>query len=81
MRDISRGTPGDGYESQQALQMSPEQRQVNKQRSLYFEGVFAGPGRNVDGARERVERESMVVVELRTNVIVFSPSSHFLFSS
>lgn len=67
MRDIDRGAPGD-----QAIfseLKTPEQREVAKKRSHYFENAFAHREPNTS-ARERVMRESMILADIRTNVIV-----------
>ncbi|KAF7879211.1 hypothetical protein EAF04_000409 [Stromatinia cepivora] len=66
-RDISRGTPGDITKS--SMSKSPEQKQLAKKRSQYYGDAFAY--REPTGsARERVSRDSMVLCELVTNVIM-----------
>lgn len=69
-RDISRGTPGDITKS--SMSKSPEQKQLAKKRSQYYGDAFAY--REPTGsARDRVSRDSMVLCELVTNVIVGFP--------
>ena len=66
-RDISRGSPGD-----QAIYSdtkSPEQRQLARQRSQYYEDAFSYR-ESISPARERISRESMIMADVRTNVIV-----------
>ncbi|CAD6456246.1 d426359d-1ff6-40fa-a4b8-896aefd4fcba [Sclerotinia trifoliorum] len=66
-RDISRGTPGDITKS--SMSKSPEQKQLAKKRSQYYGDAFAY--REPTGsARDRVSRDSMVLCELVTNVIM-----------
>lgn len=77
-RDISRGTPGDIPISK--MPKSPEQKQLAKKRGQYYCDAFAYR-EPVSSARERVSRDSMVVCELVTNVIVGFPFlSCFVFS-
>ena len=69
-RKLDRGAPGD-----QAIfseNKSPEQRQLARKRSQYYQETFAAQEPN-SSARERVSRDSMVIAEIKTNVIV-SPS-------
>jgi hypothetical protein len=66
-RDLVRGSPGD-----QAVfsdTKSPEQRQLARQRSQYYEDAFAYR-ESISSARERISRESMIMADVRTNVIV-----------
>lgn len=48
-----------------------ERREMSKRRSQYYEDVFAYREPHLS-ARERISRDSMVVADLRTNVIVSS---------
>ncbi|KAA8568474.1 hypothetical protein EYC84_007505 [Monilinia fructicola] len=66
-RDISRGTPGDLTKS--SIPKSPEQKQLAKKRNQYYGEAFAYR-EQAGGARERVSRDSMVLCELVTNVIM-----------
>lgn len=66
-RDITRGSPGD--EAISPHTKSPEQRQLAKKRSQYYEDAFAYREPQ-SSARERVSRESMIMADVRTNVIV-----------
>jgi hypothetical protein len=65
-RDIARGSPGDQAIFSDAK--SPEQRQLARQRSQYYDDRFAFR-ESISSARERVCRESMVMADIRTNVI------------
>ena len=66
-RNVERGALGD------AGIFSPdktsERRELAKKKSQYYDDAFAVRESNTS-ARERVHRESMVMVEVRTNVIV-----------
>lgn len=67
MRDIDRGAPGD-----QAIfsdLKTPEQKQLAKRKSQHYNDAFANRESN-SSARERVLRESTVMADVRTNVIV-----------
>jgi hypothetical protein len=69
-RNIDRGAPGD-----QAIfseNKTPQQRQIAKKRSQYYQDTFAAREPN-SSARERVSRDSMVLAEIKTNVIVRPP--------
>ncbi|TGO20218.1 hypothetical protein BPAE_0322g00060 [Botrytis paeoniae] len=66
-RDISRGTPGDMQKS--SVSKSPEQKQLAMKRSQYYGDAFAYR-ESAGSARERVSRDSMVLCELVTNVIM-----------
>ena len=68
-KDITRGSPGDQGISPEAT--SPEQRQLARKRSQYYEDAFAYREPQ-SSARERVFRESMIMADIRTNVIVGS---------
>jgi hypothetical protein len=66
-RDIKRGSPGD-----QAIfsnTKTPEQKTLAKRKSQYYNEVFAHR-EPIASARERVLKESPVVADLKTNVIV-----------
>lgn len=71
-RDIERRFPGDAGTF--FLGMTPERRELAKKKSQYYDDAFAVRESN-SSARERVHRESMVMVEVRTNVIV-RPQAH-----
>jgi hypothetical protein len=66
-RDITRGSPGDRESSPHTK--SPEQRQLAKKRSQYYEDAFASR-EPMSSARERISRDSMIMADVRTNVIV-----------
>ena len=73
MRDITRGSPGDQVSSQATK--SPERKQLAKKRSQYYEDAFAQREPR-SSARERVLRESMIMADVKTNVIVSSLQFH-----
>ncbi|KAH6681796.1 Tautomerase/MIF superfamily [Halenospora varia] len=66
-RPIDRGAPGD-----QAIfseSKTPEQKALAKRKSQYYGDVFAAR-EPLSSARERISRESMIMADIRTNVIV-----------
>ncbi|TVY83267.1 hypothetical protein LSUE1_G002161 [Lachnellula suecica] len=66
-RQIDRGAPGD-----QAIfsdRKTPEQKELARRKSQYYGDVFAHREPN-SSARERVSKESMVMAEVKTNVII-----------
>lgn len=67
MRDIDRGAPGD--RAIFADTKSPSQRELARRKSQYYSDVFA-QRESATSARERVGRESIVMADVRTNVIV-----------
>ncbi|KAL2074987.1 hypothetical protein VTL71DRAFT_8767 [Oculimacula yallundae] len=66
-RHIDRGSPGDQAIFSEGK--TPERKEVAKRRSQYYSDAFANRESNTS-ARERVIKESMIVAEVRTNVIV-----------
>ncbi|KAF4631795.1 hypothetical protein G7Y89_g6333 [Cudoniella acicularis] len=69
-RPIDRGAPGD-----QAIfseTKTPEQKALAKRKSQYYGDVFAAR-EPVSSARERLSRESMIMADIKTNVIVRNP--------
>jgi len=66
-RNVEPGTPGDP--SIFSLGKALERKELTKKKSQYYDDAFAVRESNTS-ARERVHRESMVMVEVRTNVIV-----------
>lgn len=68
-RDLSRGAPGDA--SIFSATKSPEARELAKKRSQYYSDAFANR-EPIASARERVTKESMVMADVKTNVIVRS---------
>jgi hypothetical protein len=69
-RNIDRGTPGDQAIFSDAK--TPEQKELAKRKSQYYNDVFASREPNAS-ARERVTKESPILADVRTNVIVSSP--------
>jgi len=65
-RDVGLGLPGD--QDMRADTQSAEQRQLAKKRSQYYEDAFAYR-EPVSSARERVSRETMIMADIKTNVI------------
>lgn len=66
-RPIDRGAPGDGAIFSD--KKTPEQKELAKRKSQYYGDVFAYREPNTS-ARERISRESMIMADIRTNVIV-----------
>jgi hypothetical protein len=66
-RDISRGAPGDA--SIFSATKSPEARELARKRSQYYSDAFAHR-EPIASARERVTKESMIMADVKTNVIV-----------
>jgi hypothetical protein len=69
-RRIDRGAPGDQAIFSDAK--APEQKELAKRKSQYYGDVFAYREPN-SSARERISRESMIICDIRTNVIVNDP--------
>jgi hypothetical protein len=65
MRDIGRPPPGDVSGRSKRSKSKPE---LTKQRSHYFEDVFAV--KEANPAKDRVLSESIVMADVKTNVIV-----------
>lgn len=66
-RQIDRGAPGDGAIFSD--KKTPEQKELAKKKSQFYGDVFANREPNTS-ARERIGRESMIMADIRTNVIV-----------
>ncbi|PVH82298.1 Tautomerase/MIF [Cadophora sp. DSE1049] len=66
-RHIDRGAPGDQAIFSEGK--TPERKELAKRKSQYYGDVFAYRESN-SSARERVTKESMIVADVRTNVIV-----------
>lgn len=73
-RKIERGAPGDEAIFDQ--NKSPQQKELAKRKSQYFDGAFAYIREPASSARERISRESMIIADIRTNVIVSITASH-----
>ncbi|KAE9378935.1 Tautomerase/MIF [Stipitochalara longipes BDJ] len=66
-RNIDRGTPGD--QAIFSAAKTPEQKQLAKRKSQYYGDVFAARESN-SSARERVLKETPILADVRTNVII-----------
>jgi hypothetical protein len=66
-RALDRGTPGDQAIFSNAK--SPEQKELARKKSQYYNDVFAAREPNTS-ARERVLKDSQILADVRTNVIV-----------
>ena len=68
VRDLSRGTPGEGSHAPSINGDSPI-KELSKKKSQYYESSFASrePALN---CRERVYKDSPILAEVKTNVIV-----------
>lgn len=71
-RDFGRGAPGDATIF--AAGKTAGQNELAKRRSQYYGDAFAQRESNTS-ARERVLKESIVMAEILTNVIVSSHTS------
>ena len=69
-RGINRGAPGDQAIFSDAK--TPEQKELAKRKSQYYGDAFAYREPN-SSARERISRESMIMCDIKTNVIVSDP--------
>lgn len=67
-RPLTRGAPGDGA-LMAMVQRGPEETQQCRRKSSFYGDVFAYRESNMS-ARDRTARESVVMAELTTNVIV-----------
>jgi hypothetical protein len=70
-RNVDRGAPGDKRIFSPAK--TPQQEELSRRRSQFYDDAFAYRESNYS-ARERVSRESMVMADVRTNVIVSRPN-------
>jgi hypothetical protein len=70
-RDVKHGAPGDP--SPTSSKKSDDQQLTNKKRSQYYDDIFNARGANCS-VRDRVLRESVVMAEVKTNVIVSLPA-------
>ena len=68
MNSIERGSPGDGNISS-LVRRTPEDITQSRQKSQYYSEVFAYRDPSAT-AKDRVSAASMIVAELKTNVIV-----------
>lgn len=66
-REINRGAPGDQAIFSEGK--TPEQKELAKKKSQYYGDVFANR-EPMNSARERISRESYIMADVRTNVIV-----------
>jgi hypothetical protein len=66
-QDLDRGTPGDAQFF--STNKAPRWNELSKKKSQFYDDAFACREPN-SSARERVLRESVVMAEIRTNVIV-----------
>lgn len=73
-RPIDRGAPGDAAIF--SVGKTPERRELNRRKSAFYSDAFAQRESN-NTARERVGRDSVVMAEVRTNVIVSRSSLRF----
>jgi hypothetical protein len=68
-RDFTRGAPGDPSPAMLSKTPTPEQKRLSQRKSQYYDAAFAYRESN-NTPRERVYKESVVMAEVRTNVIV-----------
>ncbi|RKF53376.1 putative mif domain-containing protein [Erysiphe neolycopersici] len=67
-REITRGTPGDRRRSMDTR--SPLERDLARKRSQYYENAFAVDPRPAFTARDRVLRESFIMADIKTNIVI-----------
>lgn len=75
-REITRGTPGDRRRSMDAR--TPLERDLARKRSQYYENAFAVDPKPAFTARDRVLRESFIMADIKTNLIVCNGDAHFV---
>lgn len=68
VRDLSRGTPGEGSRAPSTNGESPV-KELHKKKSQYYDTTFAGREPALS-CRERVYKDSPILAEVKTNVIV-----------
>lgn len=73
IRPLNRGTPGDQAISSDSK--SSQQKELAKQKSQFYRDAFA-QREPITSARERVSRESMIIADVKTNVIVSNHRYH-----
>ncbi|PGG96279.1 hypothetical protein AJ79_09651 [Helicocarpus griseus UAMH5409] len=70
IKELTRGNPADGYTGGTLSKTSTRsQREVAKQRSQYFDEVFS-TREPYHTPRHRVNQDSIVVVEIKTNILL-----------
>lgn len=69
-RDSDYSTAGDRKPNLNGLRMHAVSPEESKSRTQYFEDQFKEENSSISSARERIEKDSPVIAELRTNVIV-----------
>lgn len=74
LRPIGPPLPGDNP----SRSLSVTQTAANRRRSAYWENEFAADNRDPDLYADRVRGESLILAELRTNVIVCTAGSFWL---
>lgn len=67
-RELDRGTPGEQAISSPERK-TPEQQELAKRKSQYYEEAFA-TREPTTSARQVISNESLVLADVRTNVIV-----------
>lgn len=76
MKDIDRGAPGDAAIFSE--NKTPEQKEYARRKSQHYSAAFTFREAN-SSARERVCRDSIVMADVRTNVIVSAESVQHLY--
>lgn len=69
MRELDRGAPTDDTRVKRSLAETPRQRELARQRTQYFNDAF-GLREPYHSSRNRVNQDSIVVVEIKTNIQV-----------
>ena len=77
LQTIIRGVPGDGLPLSTPTR-TPQERDLAKKKSLYYQEVFAHREPNLT-PKERVYKDSVITVDVKTNVIVGNTLTSLLF--
>ena len=68
VRQVERGAPGDGS-IMSAINGSPQQQELRRKKSQFYTEVFSYREPNLS-PKERIYKDSIVMAEVKTNVIV-----------
>jgi guanyl-specific ribonuclease Sa len=71
LRPIERGAPGDASIIHHAAHANQEQIEINRRKSQFYEAAFTSRD-NPGQVSDRLAKDSVVMAELKTNVIVCS---------
>ncbi len=81
LRPLTRGAPGDRSPKPKSISDQGKEHDIARQKSQYYHEAFACRDTN-SSSKGRVSRDSVVMAELRTNVIVSSiPQTNLAFAN